>query len=69
MESEWRDDLPDWKDNWRRVEIEGQDGVTGQGVLDIVDQTPGPDEIPIFEVIPDGGASLSIYSAKRWRFL
>lgn len=69
MESEWRDDVPDWKDNGRRVEIEGQDGKTGQGVLDIIDQTPGPDEIPIFEVIADSGASLSIYSAKRWRFL
>lgn len=69
MESAWRDDVPDWKDNGRRVEVEGQDGKIGKGVLEIVDQTPGPDEIPIFEVITESGVALIIYSAKRWRFL
>lgn len=69
MDFEWHEDPTDWKDNGRRVEVQSQDGSVRQGVLDIVDQTPGPDEAPIFEVIADDGSALSIYSAKRWRFL
>lgn len=49
--------------------MQSQDGSVHQGVLEIVDQTPGPGEVPIFEVIADSGAALDIYSAKRWRLL
>jgi len=69
MDFEWHEDPPDWKDSGRRVEVQSQDGSVHQGVLEIVDQTPGPGEVPIFEVIADSGAALDIYSAKRWRLL
>lgn len=69
MDFEWHEDPTDWKDSGRRVEVQSQDGSVHQGVLEIVDQTPGPDEVPIFEVVADDGSDLSIYSAKRWRFL
>lgn len=69
---EWReqcDDWPFWGDGGRRVELALKDGATLQGTLEIVDQTPGPDEIPLFEVVDDDGKHHSFVDHDKWRYL
>lgn len=69
---EWRDQCdswPYWGDNGRQVELSLADGTSLKGTLEIIDQTPGPDEVPIFEVIDTAGKRHSFVDHERWRYL
>ena len=59
--------LPWWTDDGKMVEVETGTG-TMTGRLVIVDQSPGPDEVPIFAVEVDGKQH-PFDCAKRWRFV
>lgn len=62
---EWHEtDYPDWQDAGKEVEMEG--GPTGK--LVIVDQTPGPDESPLWGIEVGGKIERFDY-LKRWRFV
>lgn len=64
IEEEWHEtDYPDWQDAGKEVEME--DGPTG--TLVVVDQTPGPDEAPLWG-IKVGGTLFKFDYLKRWRF-
>lgn len=65
---EWTDsELPWWPDAGKLVEVETDEG-TLTGRLVIVDQTPGPDEAPLFAIDVDG-TQHPFDCAKRWRFV
>jgi hypothetical protein len=63
--SRWRsvwDDPPDWKDAQKRIAV--KKGVEEKlGRLDVDSQ----DDVPIFEVRFDDGATASIYDFEEWR--
>lgn len=59
---------PDWGDDGRRVEIRLDDGATVVGTLEQVDETPGPDEAPLFDVVADDGRRVALVESAEWRW-
>lgn len=69
-ESDWRTDVPDWRDGERRAEIQTGDGSIIAGKLSIKDMFfDGEEEAPIFAMTSDSGEVLDFYGADRWRFV
>ena len=65
---QWQDtELPWWQDGGKLVEVETEAGAL-KGRLVIVDQTPGPDECPIF-VVETNGTQRPFDPGRRWRFV
>jgi hypothetical protein len=67
--SKWRSmmgDLPDWGDEGP-AEFKRRDGAILKGVLEIVDQTPGPEEYPLFEFTLADGTKADIFQCDFWR--
>lgn len=62
------DDWPHWQDSGRRVDIKLKSGSIISGKLEIIDQTPGPDELPIFKIRTDAGdlESFAEHEFFRW---
>jgi len=66
---DWQDmPWPDWQDGGKRVEIRLADGSAIEGRLEIVDQTPGPDEAPLFDVVADDGRRVPFWNNEAWRW-
>ena len=59
--------LPWWDDAGKLVEVDDPSGLI-KGRLVVVEQTPGPDECPIFAVEANG-VNQYFDPACRWRFV
>jgi len=44
-------------------------GVEREGSLDWYDNSPGPDEGPLFRCVAPDGAELDFYGAQKWRYV
>lgn len=69
MENAWREDVPGFEGDGQRIIMVDALGFEREGLLVWYDNSPGPDEAPLFRCVAPDGCELDFYGAQRWRYL